>query len=77
MKEFNLNKALERAEQNGKAVKAQLAERLYPESSLDSRMILFRKLLKGDKKMLRIEWVEIICETLNVTPNQLFGYEDI
>lgn len=77
MKEFNLQKALERAEQNGKAVKAQLAERLYPESSLDSRMILFRKLLKGDKKMLRIEWVENICETLNVTPNQLFGYEDI
>ena len=53
----------------------ELARVIWPESSDRSRDTLMRNLMNG-KGVNPPEWITKACEFLNVTPNELFGYED-
>lgn len=50
-----------------------LAKKLYPNMSDQSAINTFYSLCAGRPKTIKLEWVGIICEELETTPDQLFG----
>lgn len=53
-----------------------LAEKLFPESKKGAQQVCFSLLRTGKTKRIKLEWLETLTKELNVTLNQLLGYED-
>lgn len=62
--------------ENKVELKKELSTKLWPNGSEISRKINISRLIRGKQKSVTFEQIEIICETLKVTPNYLFGYEN-
>lgn len=79
MKETRLrvNEAIARAQTNGnKVFKKDVANRLWESRNDSAKQVNMTNLCNGKTKQIRPEWVTVICEMCNCTPNYLFGYED-
>lgn len=75
---LRIKEAMENAKESGKKVtNKSLGDLLWPDTKPNSRSseINFGNLLSGKTTMIKIEWIKILCDELNVTPNFLFGYE--
>lgn len=75
---FRIEEAIARAKANGKKVfKKELGAKLFPDVSETVVRINMTNLCSGKTKRIKPEWVGIICEECECTPNYLFGYENI
>lgn len=73
---LRINEAIARMQDNGKKIfKHEVSAKLWPNSSEASRQVNMTNLCTGVTKKLPIEFVDILCDTLECTPNYLFGYE--
>lgn len=79
MTRFKLNEAIDYARRiHGKKIlKKELARQLFPNSTEKSQAVLMTKLARGGYKGIEPAWVEIVCKECGVTPNQLFGAEEM
>lgn len=76
MRKFNVKGAIERAKENGiKINKTELAKRLWSSSSQQTQRANMTNLVNGSTTSIKVEWIEIICQVCQCTPNYLFGYE--
>lgn len=74
---IKIKEAIERSKQNGKKVfKKDIAERLFPGVSKAAQQVNMTSLLNGTTKRIDPDWVKIICEMCDCTPNFLFDYEE-
>lgn len=74
---FRLQQAILRAQSRGIVItKAVLAAKLWPDSNERTQRVSMNKLCRGYRASIRPEWVTIICQTCDCTPNYLFGYEE-
>lgn len=74
---LRVNEAIAKAQTKGKKVyKKDIAEKIWSESSQQAQQVNMTSLCNGRTKYFKPEWVEIICEMCEVSPNYLFGYED-
>lgn len=74
---LRINEAIARCEMMGKKVfKKQIAARIFSDSSEAAQQVNFSSLCNGKTKRIAPEWVKIICEMCDCTPNFLFGYGD-
>ena len=74
---LRVNEAIARSEANGKKVlKKDIAARLFEGRTESAQQVNMTNLCNGTTKQIRPEWVVIICEMCNCTPNYLFGYEE-
>lgn len=72
---LRLNEVIAQTKINGKRVlKKDIAARLFPGVSEHTQKVNFTNLVKGKTKRITPEWVGIICEMCECTPNELFGY---
>lgn len=78
MANFQLEEAIARARANGiKVKKKDIAERLWPTRTQEAQQVNMSALCNGRRKTINPDWVEVICDMCNCTPNELFGYEKI
>lgn len=71
---IRLQEAIARSKRMGvKILKKDLAARLWPESSEASQQIRMTALCQGKLKMIRPEWITIICDVCGCTADYLFG----
>jgi DNA-binding Xre family transcriptional regulator len=76
MAQLRVSEAIARAQTNGKKVyKKDVAARLWEGSTESSQQVNMTNLCNGTTKKIAPEWVDILCEMLDCTPNYLFGYE--
>lgn len=74
---FRVNEAIARANANGiKVLKKDVSARLWEGSTEQAQQVNMTKLCTGKTKAIRPEWVGIVCEMCDCTPNYLFGYEN-
>lgn len=73
---LRLKEAIAMHNENKVEIKKELSAKLWPNGSEASRAINLSRMITGKQKSITIEQIEIICETLKVTPNYLFGYEN-
>lgn len=74
---LRVNEAIARAQTNNiKIFKKDIAAKLWESSNESAQQVNMTNLCNGTTKQIRPEWVGIICEVCNCTPNYLFGYED-
>lgn len=74
---LRLNEAIARAQTKGnKVFKKDVAAKLWESSSKAAQQVNMTNLCNGTTKQIRPEWVKIICQMCDCTPNYLFGYED-
>lgn len=74
---LKVNEAIARSKANGKKVfKKEIAARIFPGVSESAQQVNMTNLCNGTTKRIAPEWVIIICEMCNCTPNYLFGYEE-
>lgn len=74
---LRVNEAIARAQTNGKKVKKKdVAAELWKGSTDTAQQVNMTNLCNGSTKQIRPEWVIIICEMCECTPNYLFGYEE-
>lgn len=77
MLRLRVNEAIARAQTNGKKIfKKDVAARLWEGSSDSAQQVNMTNLCNGTTKKITPDWVVILCEILDCTPNYLFGYED-
>lgn len=73
---LKINEAIAQSEANGKKVlKKDIAARLFPGVSKSAQQVNMTNLCNGTTKRIVPEWVNIICEMCECTPNYLFGYD--
>lgn len=73
---LRIGEAIARARANGKKIfKKDLGKVLWSERSEEAQIINMANLCNGKTKRICPEWVGIICEMCECTPNYLFGYE--
>lgn len=74
---LKLNEAIARSQANGKKIfKKELASKLWEGSTGSTQQVNMTNLCNGTTKKISTEWVLIICETLDCSPNFLFGYDE-
>ena len=74
---LRVNEAFARAQTAGiKVYKKEVAARLWEGRTESAQQVNMTNLCNGTTKQIRPEWVVIICEMCNCTPNYLFGYEE-
>lgn len=74
---IKLKEAFARSEMNGKKVRRKdLAAALFPGVSETAQQVNLTNLINGRTKRIASEWVKIICDMLDCTPNYLFGFEN-
>ena len=77
MTKLRVNEAIARAQTAGiKVYKKEVAARLWEGRTESAQQVNMTNLCNGTTKQIRPEWVVIICEMSNCTPNYLFGYEE-
>lgn len=59
-----------------KVLKKDIAARLFPGVSTTTQQVNMTSLCNGKTKRILPEWVIVICEMCDCTPNYLFGYDD-
>ena len=59
-----------------KVYKKEVAARFWEGRTESAQQVNMTNLCNGTTKQIRPEWVVIICEMCNCTPNYLFGYEE-
>ncbi len=47
--------------------------KLWPNSKRETQQVNWANLKKGKTKRVDIEWIPILCDELNCTPNYLFN----
>lgn len=73
---LRVNEAIARIQSKGKKVyKKTVADALWPGRTRSAQQVNMTGLCNGSKQQIRPEWVLIICEICECTPNYLFGYE--
>lgn len=76
MLKLRVNEAIARSQDNGKKVfKHEVSAKLWPNSSQSAQQVNMTNLCNGTTKKISIDFIEILCDTLDCTPNYLFGYE--
>ena len=74
---LRVNEAIARAQTNGiKVYKKDVAARLWEGSAESSQQVNMTNLCNGTTQRIAPEWVTVLCEMLDCTPNYLFGYDD-
>lgn len=74
---LKVNEAIALSAANGKKVfKKDIAARLFPGVSTATQQVNMTSLCNGKTKRILPEWVIVICEMCDCTPNYLFGYDD-
>lgn len=74
---LRINEAILRSEMNGKKVfKKDIAARIFPGVSVAAQQVNFTNLCQGKTKRVAPEWVLIICEMCDCTPNYLFNFKE-
>ncbi len=74
---LRVNEAIARAQTNGKKIlKKDVAAELWKGRNVTAQQVNMTALCNGSTKQIRPEWVSIICEMCDCTPNYLFGYEE-
>jgi len=74
---LRINEAILRSEMNGKKVfKKDIAARIFPGVSEAAQQVNFTNLCQGKTKRVAPEWVLIICEMCDCTPNYLFNFKE-
>lgn len=74
---IRINEAILHARRNGIAVtKKMLAARMWPDTDAHTAAVNMSKLCSGKTLRVRYDWVHIICEMCNVSPNFLFNYNE-
>lgn len=77
MATLRLNEAIARAKTNGIRVsKKEVSARLWEGSKESTQQANMNNLCNGRTKLINPNWVTIICEMVNCTPNYLFGYDE-
>lgn len=75
--QLKVNEAIALSAANGKKVlKKDIATRLFPGVSTTTQQVNMTSLCNGKTKRILPEWVIVICEMCDCTPNYLFGYDD-
>jgi DNA-binding Xre family transcriptional regulator len=75
--QLKVNEAIALSAANGKKVlKKDIAARLFPGVSTATQQVNMTSLCNGKTKRILPEWVIVICEMCDCTPNYLFGYDD-
>lgn len=73
---FRVNEAIARAQTNGINInKKVVAARLWEGTSEAAQQVNMTSLCSGKTLRIMPEWVTIVCEMCDCTPNYLFGYE--
>lgn len=62
-------------EKNGRFYKNKLAAKLWTVSNRFALTSNICNLISGRTKVIRFEWIKIICDELDCDPNFLFGYD--
>lgn len=76
MTKFRISEAIARSQQNGKKVfKKEIAAKLWPDVQESAQQVAMTNLCSGKTQKIKPEWVTIVCEMTDCTPNYLFGYE--
>lgn len=74
---LRVNEAIARAQTQGvKIYKKDIAEKLWEGRTKAAQQVNMTNLCNGSTGSIRPEWVVIICNMCNCTPNYLFGFED-
>lgn len=77
MANLRVNEAIARAQTNGKKVfKKDVAARLWADSTESSQQVNMTNLCNGTTKKISPDWVDVLCEMLDCTPNYLFGFDE-
>lgn len=72
---MNLKKHLEQKKKDCKySPYKELSSILWPESNLDTRNVSMSRLINGKAEYIKIEWIKLICDYLEITPDELFNY---
>ena len=75
--QLKVNEAIALSAANGiKVLKKDIAARLFPGVSTATQQVNMTSLCNGKTKRILPEWVIVICEMCDCTPNYLFDYED-
>lgn len=73
---LRVNEAIARAQTAGiKVNKKEVAARLWVGRTAVAQQCNMTNLCNGKTKQIRPEWILVICEMCNCTPNYLLGYE--
>jgi len=73
---FKLKECLLKAAQKGQKIsQKELGQLLWPNSTEQTARVNISALANGRTNSIKIEFVNIICEKLECTPNELFGVE--
>ena len=73
---LRINEAIGRAKQKGiKVNKKIIASKIWVDSSISSQQMNMLRLCNGRTKKIAPEWIMIICEMCDCTPNYLMGYD--
>lgn len=67
--------AVKRSGKPIREIKAEIGDRLYPESPKISKANLVSKLFHQNRKGVPLEDIVELCKILNITPNELFKWE--
>ena len=71
---LKINEAILRSELNGKKVfKKDIAAKLWPNSNEAAQTVNMSNLCSGITKKISPEWINIICEETNCTPEFLLS----
>lgn len=71
---IKIAEAISAANCNGKKIKIrELAQKLFPESTVDSAYIRFNGLVTGRIEKISKRSVNILCKELDVSPDDLFN----
>jgi DNA-binding Xre family transcriptional regulator len=74
---LRISEAILRSEMNGKNVfKKDIAARIFPGLSEAAPPVNFTNLCQGKTKRVAPQWVLIICEMCDCTPNYLFNFNE-
>lgn len=74
---IRIEQAIARAKEQGKKVKKKdIAARLWPDSTEAGQMVNMTALCNGSTARISPDWVNIICDMTECTPNFLFGYSN-
>lgn len=77
MARLRVNEAIARSQQKGnKVFKKDVAARLWEGSTESSQQVNMTNLCNGTTKKINPDWVDILCEMLDCTPNYLFGFDE-
>lgn len=77
MSVLRVNEAIARAQTNGKSLsKKSIAALLWPDSSEKTQQVNMSSLVNGRTLTIRPEWVLILCNELECSPNYLFGFNE-